>query len=204
MISLQGLEPIPMKHGTLHLSLELSAGKAVALGGANGIGKSTLINYFKINQASIFKDLLPSFLNQFPLAPLGELTTREMLEMLAEYYPEHIIDSDISHYPLINRFEFSSFMDRGINSLSGGQNQIAKLIACFYMNAQIYFLDEPSNNLDKLRLKVLNEVIQEKLRQNKYMLIIDHNLEFLKGNCTHFKEIVESSSGQYIVESYGN
>lgn len=191
MIKLINIAPVPMKHGHLDLSLEMAPGCPLGLVGANGVGKSTLIQYFKVHQDQLFPGLLSVFLDQFPLSPLGPLSLKDLLDLFSDHYRDKLVVANLSDYKLIDDFGFADYLKRPISTLSGGQNQIAKLLALFYVDADIFFLDEPTNNLDASRLQILSRVIREKALSNKYIMLIDHNSQFLGEHAEHFKTIVE-------------
>lgn len=71
--------------------------------------------------------------------------------------------------PLFERFfgaKGKEIASRFIASLSGGQRQIVNLVSCFSrIEAPLYILDEPLNNLDTDKIKKLMELVDEVRRR---------------------------------------
>lgn len=68
--------------------------------------------------------------------------------------------------------------------LSGGQRQRFSLIKSFLINAQLYFLDEPTASLDFENRNILVKYIREQSEQRlKSFVLISHDESFLKMCC---------------------
>ena len=74
----------------------------------------------------------------------------------------------------------SKIYEKG-NNLSGGQIQRIGLARTLYFNNKIIFLDEALNNVEsKLENQILSNVFKFVKKYNKTMIMVSHNLNFLK------------------------
>ena len=172
--SLQGT--IPMHHATVSFDLKIKSGHCLRIAGANGIGKSSFINYLKTDGRDLLADSSVSFLDQFPIRCFRSLSTRDLIRSLDQ---SPIKTRNIESYDLAEKFGFSTIIDLPIKGLSGGENQVAKILASLFIDAEIYFLDEPLNFLDEKKLVVLESVLLELLEQGKAIVLVDHSSSIL-------------------------
>ncbi len=139
------------------------------LTGENGVGKSSLLNHFKIHR-SLFLEKKCAFMDQFPLTPINEIRVKDVLDL----FEDGIADFDKARaLSLFNRYGLDYIIDRSISLLSGGENQLLKFIFLLGQEADIYFLDEPLQYIDEKRLALLLEDIK-KLSYSKCLLIVEH------------------------------
>jgi len=201
MLNIKSDNVIHLTHDDLYVDMTINKGEAVALLGDNGVGKSSFIQYLKINQREIFRGCNVSFLDQFRLMPLGVLRGIDLFEMLRSYAPKRVIYQSLDSYQLIDKFNFRDKLKTSINSLSGGENQILKILATFYFKTDFFCLDEPSNCLDPNRLNTVAQLIKDSLKDDKSFLIIDHKTELLKILCTHFM-VFKKNQGKIYLNEY--
>ena len=174
------------------VNLDVSAGEIVAVIGANGAGKSTMMNAIIGDVPRVGGDilldgsLLPSKSFQVvaagvSLSPEGRkvfapLTVRENLEMGA--------------FPLKNRSEVSAQMekvhhlfprlkereDQYAGTLSGGEQQMLAIGRALMARPRVLLLDEPSLGLAPI---VISEIFKELTEVNRIMgmtiLIVEQN-----------------------------
>jgi len=149
------------------LSLQLKKGEVVSLLGANGCGKSTLINLMLgllIGNGDIV-------LNN---KPIGTYTRREIAGLVA-YIPqsqrvlfnysvlEMVLMGRVAQRPLFSRVSetdkqaakdalsvlgVSDLADFGFSTLSGGQKQMVFLARALAQGARVFLMDEPVTGLD--------------------------------------------------------
>lgn len=186
-------EHIKLKHGSLDCFVQFEMGKIYAIIGKNGIGKSSFFQYLKVHQKKIFNQRLVRFLDQKQLAPLGELTGNDLFHLLGEYF-DGLKEVKIKN--LISHFDFEPKLDRAINNLSGGENQILKILATFYNNCDVAILDEPSNHLDLSKQKKLSEFLKNFINENKVIILVDHKKDFLLEVCDNFIHMDRNDQGQ--------
>ena len=209
VLRLKSDSPLIMAHGKFHFSFDLMPGQSVALVGPNGIGKSTFLHFLKTRFRSDYPLLLPGFLEQFPLSPLGEVSGRDLLEMLSEEFPDRILYRPWRDYALLKELKWREKIDRPICQLSGGENQVLKILAHFFLRTDVHFLDEPSNHLDDRKKEVLVRTMVECLAgplssasQASSMLVIDHDLSFLRQTCTGIVPILKKGDGEWEASTF--
>ena len=88
-----------------------------------------------------------------------------------------------------------TYLEEAGQGLSGGERQRLALARAFLLDADIYFLDEPTSSLDFGTENVIFDTIYHKLK-NKTMLIISHRLSTIM-NCD---KIIVLDKGKVIEE----
>eukprot|EP00929_Paragymnodinium_shiwhaense_P051912 TRINITY_DN26049_c0_g1_i1.p1 TRINITY_DN26049_c0_g1~~TRINITY_DN26049_c0_g1_i1.p1 ORF type:complete len:687 (+),score=130.25 TRINITY_DN26049_c0_g1_i1:48-2108(+) len=161
--------------------LELFKGRLYGVVGANGTGKSTLMN----RVAS--KDIkgLPASLEVVHVSPdkllegvLGAETTREWLKR-----------TERSGTALQEAFASVGFgdatLDREIRQLSGGWQMRFALARAIAQKANLWILDEPTNHLDKEAVAWLVEFCHRTCVPGMAAaLVVSHEAHFLDSVCT--------------------
>ena len=175
------------------LSVNIPAGKIVAVLGRNGVGKTTLIRsiigFTPPRRGSVLLDgrelsgLSPDRIARLGvgLVPqgrriFGSLTVRENLNVGER-------DSRSSHswglsdvlrlFPrLQERLQFSG------KSLSGGEQQMLACSRALVGNPRLMLMDEPTEGLSPLFVRELGKLIQELRSTGTTVLLIEQNLGF--------------------------
>ena len=75
------------------------------------------------------------------------------------------------------------FENRQINTLSGGQLQRSLFARVLLQDQQVILLDEPFNAIDTKTLTDLTLVIKEWQNKNRTIIMVTHDLEYVKDNC---------------------
>lgn len=164
---------------TTPLSFEITGPQRIWLKGANGVGKSTLIDLLcsrKTPSSGAIKlgSNRIGLLDQKVTALDDSLTVLENLKSVASLRPEHELRT------LLGRFLF--IRDDALKSagvLSGGERMRAGL-ACLLgrdQSPEILILDEPTNNLDLASVEALISAL------NHYcgvLIVVSHDLVFLR------------------------
>ena len=155
------------------ISLELQAGKAIAVTGANGVGKSTFLKlagqFIRPNTGTItaFEDNKSIELIQFRyktavIAPImrlySELTAVENIRFFVGLRDISLNDTDVD--VLFERVELElSSKNKLVSNFSTGMIQRLKFAILLAVGADVWFLDEPCSNLDEIGKKIfLNEI----------------------------------------------
>ena len=166
------------------VSLQIERGQKIAIIGANGIGKSTLLKTIVGH--------LPS-LN-------GKLNTSTRTQIA--YYsqdPEDLLDqnrtildnvlqiSDKIGEPaarsILGAFLFrSEDVFKPVNVLSGGEKARVALACLLLREANLLLLDEPTNHLDMTSVEVLVEAVS---KYSGTCLFVSHDRDFIDAICTH-------------------
>jgi ATP-binding cassette subfamily E protein 1 len=177
-------------------------GQILGLVGTNGIGKSTALNILagklkpnlgKFNDPPDWAEILvffrgselqnfftkiledhlkaiikPQYVDQIPKAVKG--TVDELLSKRCEV-------DNMEEY--INEFELEIVRNRNIEDLSGGELQrFACAITCV-RKSDIFMFDEPSSYLDVKQRLAAARVIRSLIRQDRYLIVVEHDLSVL-------------------------
>jgi branched-chain amino acid transport system ATP-binding protein len=183
------------------VSLDVPAGKVVALMGRNGVGKTTtirsIVGFSPPKQgAIIFKDTdittLPSHQiakKGISLVPQGRrifpsLSVAEHLRVFErDGNGEHAWTQDriVSLFPALERR-----MKQKGSALSGGEQQMLAIARALLTNPELLLMDEPSEGLSPLAVQQVVEVI-EHLRATAElpMLLVEQNLSLALNLADH-------------------
>lgn len=167
--------------------IEFKSGNVYLISGQSGKGKTTLINAIcglrsassgnivingKFNCKSLFqyKNHI-SYLFQDSI-----LFDRSIVENIA--YPEQELSPKAEE--LVKFFGIQKLLNREncetvINTLSGGEKKRIDIIRTVSKDKDIYFLDEPTNELDSKNVENVLKVITELAEQDKIVIIVSHD-----------------------------
>jgi len=164
------------------VSFEIRPGEVLGLTGANGTGKSTLLNAMtgvaRIFSGSIERhpDLSISHHRQRPeLPPELPLLGRELLGLFQvnlQMMPDLI----------------APLLDKPLSEFSGGQFQFLQACACLGSDADLVILDEPTNNLDGSAIAALSGMLTE-LGPHRSVLLVSHEQAFLRDQCSRMVDL---------------
>ena len=179
-----------------NISFEIKRGEHVAVIGANGTGKTTLLK----------------ILNEQELATTGSFKLGTNVE-IGYYDQEHavlhmektIFDEIQDDYPYLNdtkvRNVLAAFLFRGddvykrIGDLSGGEQGRVSLAKLMLSNANFLILDEPTNHLDIQGREVLEDAIRN---YEGTVLYVSHDRYFINKTATRILELFENRFDNYI------
>lgn len=178
-----------------NLSLLAFPGEAIALVGASGAGKTTLVNLLPrfydpqagqilVDGVDIRQVTLRSLRRQIGIVPQETVLFSGTIAQNIAFGQRHYdIDAVISAAKVANAHQFiSQFPDgyeswvgeRGVN-LSGGQRQRIAIARAVLLNPRILILDEATSALDSESEALVQEAL-ERLMQNRTVFIIAHRL----------------------------
>ena len=192
---LLSVNDIHVYYGAIHavkgVSLEVNEGEIVTLIGANGAGKSTVLNTISgllhPKSGSItFMDkplsgIAPNKIVQMGLAQCPEgrrifqhMTVEENLEMGAYTRPNSTIEGNMAHvYDLFPRLKERRKQIGG--TLSGGEQQMLAVGRALMSRPKLLMMDEPSLGLAPLVVRDIFSIIQEINKQGVTILLIEQN-----------------------------
>jgi ABC-2 type transport system ATP-binding protein len=165
------------------VSFVIGRGEIVALAGANGSGKTTILSAV-IGTARVLGGRLAcdrsvgvSVLRQFPVRlPEMPLLGSDFLG---------ITGAPVATAPPMLR----PLLDLRVDRLSGGQFQLLMVWACLGSAAGLIMLDEPTNNMDPGVIASFADLLLEARGRGKAVLVISHEARLLERACTRVVEI---------------
>jgi heme exporter protein A len=166
-----------------HLSFSLDGGEALAITGANGAGKSSLLRALAGLLKPVSGQIALSPKSETPLAEAvhylghldalkGVLTLTENLTFWARMLAIDGSSAIIS--PALQRFGLTSVADLPAAYLSAGQRRRAALARLLLAPRPIWLLDEPLTALDVASQSLLRDVMQEHLTSGGLIVAATH------------------------------
>ncbi len=160
-----------------HTETKINRGDKIALIGANGRGKSTLLRM--INGSEPFEgksdmthNVISSFYAQHQLEALG--LNNDILTELLHFAPDK---KEVELRGVLGAFLFTGDdVFKKIKVLSGGEKSRVALAKTILSKANFLILDEPTNHLDMQSVAILIQVLQE---YEGTFIIVSHDRYFL-------------------------
>ncbi|TDM18060.1 ABC transporter ATP-binding protein [Macrococcoides canis] len=200
-----------------NVTIQLNQGESLALVGATGAGKTTLVQllarFYEINAGKILIDNIDikdipkqtlrsqmAYVLQDPFIFDG--TIRENIK----YRNQHISDDvmiqaakDANAYDFIMRLEngFDTEISFESTHLSQGEKQLINIARALILDPKILLLDEATSNIDTVTEMKLQQAI-ERLMKNRTSIIIAHRLNTVK----KADKIVVLEKGEILEQGY--
>lgn len=156
------------------VSFNLQAGEMLVVQGANGVGKSTLLK--------TLAGLLLPLAGHFHHSPqehrlylghrhamLGAATVAANVTYWARAAGVPELAAAALHY-----FDLDMYHDMEVDKLSAGWQQRVSLTRLITMPASLWLLDEPSANLDRDGMNLLQSLLQSRLEQGGIAILSSH------------------------------
>jgi len=197
MAALLKVEDINVYYGSIHavkgVSFEVNEGEIVTLIGANGAGKSTVLNtvsgllHPKSGTVSFMgqdlKGVAPHKVVERGLAQVPEgrrifqhMTVEENLEMGAYTQAKSTVEPGIAH--VYERFPRLKERHKQIaGTLSGGEQQMLAMGRALMSNPKLLMLDEPSMGLAPLLVEQIFDIIRELHAAGTTILLVEQNAQ---------------------------
>ena len=195
-----------------NINLTINKGEFVAITGASGSGKSTMMHilglldkptkgkYFlegedvsRLNQnkqAEIRNKKIGFIFQQFNL--LTKTTVKDNI-ILPTIYGK-INNPEKKTTELLKRVGLEERANHLSNQLSGGQIQRVAVARALIMDPAILMADEPTGNLDTKKAKEIMELFQEINKQGATIILITHEADIAK----YAKRIIKIQDGEII------
>ncbi|NND34273.1 MAG: ABC transporter ATP-binding protein [Saprospiraceae bacterium] len=215
-------EPLVLKN----ISFEVPKGKVVALVGASGSGKTTIVDlisrFYDVTEGQILIDdndirhyLLADLRKQIAVVSQDPVVFNDTIFNNITFGKENVSQHEIEQAARIaHAHEFicatddgyaSVIGDRGVK-LSGGQRQRLTLARAVLKNAPILILDEATSALDSESEKLVQDALKKMLK-NRTVIIIAHRLATIQHADIIFVlkggEIIEAGQHLELMEKNG-
>ncbi|MCR9156887.1 MAG: ABC transporter ATP-binding protein [Rhodobacteraceae bacterium] len=175
------------------LSLEAQKGRVLAILGRNGAGKSTtlktIMGLLPLKSGEILFNGKPMAAQPYDIAKSGiayvpetrdifpSLTVRENLEIAAKRFGG--TGADWTMERVLDLFpRLGERMDNGGTQLSGGEQQMLAIARGLLMNPKLLILDEPTEGLAPIIVKLIHDKLQELKAAGLSMIIVEQNFGF--------------------------
>lgn len=187
------------------LSFSVGGGEIIAIAGANGVGKTTLARTI----CGLQKELSGT------ISVNGKKLSRKKRKRCS-----YIVMQDVGHQLFtdsvlkecrlgikkpdetridnaLRMLELEQYRERHPLSLSGGQKQRLAVAVSLICNRDVLIFDEPTSGLDLVSMEEVGKLAQELSRQGKILLIVTHDIEFMKSICSR---ILVLSDGRIVAD----
>ena len=215
---------INVYYGAIHaikgVSFEVREGEVVTLIGANGAGKSTILNTVSglLRSRTGSVEFMGKSLEGIPahrivsqglaLVPEGrriflQMTVEENLEMGAFTRPNGTVDPEIQRvYEQFPRLKERRRQIAG--TLSGGEQQMLAMGRALMANPKLLMLDEPSMGLAPILVDQIFEIIERLHQSGTTILLVEQNAQMAlsvadRGYVLETGKIVATGSGQELL-----
>ena len=192
------------------ISFSVESGKALGLLGRNGAGKTTtiriLMDVFHANSGEITLDGNPFEPRKVQIGYLPEerglYPKRKVLEQmiyLAMLRGVSRKTASANAKRWLDRLEVSQYQDRLLETLSKGNQQKVQLASTLVCDPEIVILDEPFSGLDPVNSQILQEVVQELIRDGKIVIFSSHQMSYVEEFC---EDIVIINHGEVVLSGH--
>ena len=185
-----------------NISLQVDRGKCVVLSGSSGCGKTTITR--------LINGLIPSFYSgelsgtiKIDGEDIAGLEPHELATKIGSVFQNPRTqffntdtDSEIvfgmencgisyeemhcRYEETVNNLDLENLCGRDIFALSGGEKQQIAFGSIYALSPEIYVLDEPSANLDRIATLRLQNLLLQLKNSGKTLLISEHRLYYLR------------------------
>ncbi|WAM35578.1 ATP-binding cassette domain-containing protein [Caldicellulosiruptor acetigenus] len=176
------------------LSFKIYQNEFVYLRGANGVGKTTLLNIIakldniwdgelKFKDISLKKIKLHNYpISYMPDEPIfyEGLTVKEHLNFIASMYGFKSEDAREITSIYVNVFKLKEYLNYLPSQLSRGNKQKVMLCCALLKDFEVLIADEPFNFLDSDSIKSLTEILSIIKRSGKTIILTSHEVEYIK------------------------
>ena len=225
-MALLEVKDIHVYYGSIHavkgVSFEVNQGEIVTLIGANGAGKSTVLNTVSgllhprsgsiVFDGKDLKGVAPHKIVQHGLAQCPEgrriflqMTVEENLEMGAFTQSNASVDPGIARvYEQFPRLKERRKQIAG--TLSGGEQQMLAMGRALMANPKLLMLDEPSMGLAPILVDQIFEIIQRLHQAGTTILLVEQNAQMAlsvadRGYVLETGKIVATGTGKELLNN---
>lgn len=190
------------------ISFSVASGKALGLLGRNGAGKTTtiriLMDVFHGNSGEILLDGEKFDPRKVQIGYLPEerglYPKREVLEQmiyLARLRGISRNQAAVNSRKWLERLQVIQYEKKLLETLSKGNQQKVQLASTLVCNPEIIILDEPFSGLDPVNSQILQEVVQELIKEGKIVIFSSHQMSYVEEFC---EDIVIINQGTVVLD----
>lgn len=197
-----GREVLTIKNGAIgykdplsrDLGLLVERGQKVAVIGANGIGKSTLLKTIAGQIEALGGDFKLGHNVHFSWFAQDQLDTLDQSKSVLD----NILASSGSVTQQVARSILGALLFRGddvkklVRVLSGGEKARVGLARLLAQDANFLLLDEPTNHLDMSSCEILAQALRD---YEGTVMFVSHDREFIDSICTHVFAMLPDGRG---------
>lgn len=194
------------------VSFSLDAGQALAVTGANGTGKTTLLRVLAgliqptagtttiagavtDERRQEFRALVAALIGTPPLA--RNLTLREHLTLVATSWGFSLVEAEARADQLLGDFEIARLASRFPHELSSGQTHLFTLALTLSRRFQVLLLDEPEQRLDSDRLELVGGVLRGLVEAGATLIMASHSKALVERVAERVLRLRDAGYGQH-------
>jgi ABC-2 type transport system ATP-binding protein len=178
-------------HANDHVTLQIKAGQVVGLLGHNGAGKTTLVNQVvglakpdsgQITLAGINAITHPHQARRLASVqaqanvPITGLTPRRAIELVAQIRGASRTQARKDTAHLIEALDLGPWEKVAAEKVSGGVARLTAFAMATVVPGRLVVLDEPTNDVDPVRRRLLWEEIRRVADAGSGVLLVTHNV----------------------------
>ena len=167
------------------INVKLSKKGISVIYGENGAGKTTLLRLMsgilQSNKGNVYycSDFKPSFIFQKPIL-LRRTVEDNLLHILMINNNMSKSDALWQVRDILSKYNLADISKEYAFKLSGGQQQMVSILRSLIVKPNILFCDEPTSNLDKKNRLLVEEILREKSKTNKIILVTQDEIQSKK------------------------
>ena len=181
-----------------HVDLKVHEGELFGFLGPNGAGKTTTVRCVStltnFDEGSIFVDGYDLKKNpkeaknsmgviQQQISLDKDLTIRENMISHAMYHMIPKAERDAKIKELSDYFGLGEYLDKPVDSLSGGWKKRAAIVCAVLHQPKVLFLDEPTSGLDINARRLLWDVVKNLNKRGTTIFLTTHYIEEAEALC---------------------
>lgn len=181
-----------------HLNLSVHRGEVFGFLGPNGAGKTTtvrcistltnfeggmiLISGHDIQREQVeAKNCMGVIQQQISLDK--DLTIRENMISHAMYHMIGKVERESKIAELSDYFDLGDYLDKSVDSLSGGWKKRAAIVCAMLHDPEVLFLDEPTSGLDINARRLLWDIVRSLNKRGTTVFLTTHYIEEAEALC---------------------